>query len=69
MSAKKPALDPSTVNMWTLSANDINDDDVVSHILFPLVCGIVSRIFAFKWIHWKQLNTQCVELLTSLNRD
>lgn len=26
--AEKPALDPNTVTMWTLSANDINDDDV-----------------------------------------
>jgi len=26
--AEKPALDPSTVTMWTLSANDINDEDV-----------------------------------------
>ncbi|XP_028263870.1 anamorsin isoform X1 [Parambassis ranga] len=26
--AEKPALDPNTVKMWTLSANDINDDDV-----------------------------------------
>lgn len=26
--AEKPALDPDTVKMWTLSANDINDDDV-----------------------------------------
>ncbi|KAM9375933.1 anamorsin isoform 2-T2 [Pholidichthys leucotaenia] len=25
---EKPALDPNTVKMWTLSANDINDDDV-----------------------------------------
>uniref|UniRef100_A0A3B4F598 Anamorsin n=1 Tax=Pundamilia nyererei TaxID=303518 RepID=A0A3B4F598_9CICH len=24
----KPALDPNTVKMWTLSANDMNDDDV-----------------------------------------
>uniref|UniRef100_A0A3P9M9J6 Anamorsin n=1 Tax=Oryzias latipes TaxID=8090 RepID=A0A3P9M9J6_ORYLA len=27
-SAEKPALDPNTVKMWTLSANDMNDDDV-----------------------------------------
>ncbi|XP_029378436.1 anamorsin [Echeneis naucrates] len=27
-SVEKPALDPNTVKMWTLSANDINDDDV-----------------------------------------
>uniref|UniRef100_A0A3P8UH34 Anamorsin n=2 Tax=Cynoglossus semilaevis TaxID=244447 RepID=A0A3P8UH34_CYNSE len=26
--AEKPALDPNTVKMWTLSANDMNDDDV-----------------------------------------
>ncbi|XP_070763325.1 anamorsin [Enoplosus armatus] len=26
--AEKPALDPNTVKMWTLSANDIDDDDV-----------------------------------------
>ncbi|KAM9854061.1 anamorsin [Aulostomus maculatus] len=26
--AEKPALDPNTVKMWTLSAVDINDDDV-----------------------------------------
>ncbi|XP_069570449.1 anamorsin [Brachyistius frenatus] len=26
--AEKPALDPNTVKMWTLSAFDINDDDV-----------------------------------------
>ncbi|XP_034541419.1 anamorsin isoform X2 [Notolabrus celidotus] len=25
---EKPALDPNTVKMWTLSANDIDDDDV-----------------------------------------
>lgn len=25
---EKPALDPNTVKMWTLSANDMNDDDV-----------------------------------------
>ncbi|XP_029009604.1 anamorsin [Betta splendens] len=25
---EKPALDPSMVKMWTLSANDMNDDDV-----------------------------------------
>uniref|UniRef100_A0A3B3CIG7 Anamorsin n=1 Tax=Oryzias melastigma TaxID=30732 RepID=A0A3B3CIG7_ORYME len=25
---KKPALDPNTVKMWTLSASDMNDDDV-----------------------------------------
>lgn len=29
-SAEKPALDPNVVKMWTLSANDMNDDDVVS---------------------------------------
>ncbi|XP_026166382.1 anamorsin isoform X1 [Mastacembelus armatus] len=28
VSEKKPALDPSVVKMWTLSANDMNDDDV-----------------------------------------
>ncbi|KAM7396312.1 hypothetical protein PAMP_019361 [Pampus punctatissimus] len=27
--AEKPALDPNTVKMWTLSANDIADDDAV----------------------------------------
>ncbi|KAM7414058.1 hypothetical protein PAMA_019058 [Pampus argenteus] len=27
--AEKPALDPNTVKMWTLSANDIADDDTV----------------------------------------
>ncbi|XP_033490689.1 anamorsin isoform X2 [Epinephelus lanceolatus] len=27
-SAEKPALDPNTVKMWTLSANDMDDDDV-----------------------------------------
>lgn len=26
--AEKPALDPNTVKMWTLSANDMDDDDV-----------------------------------------
>lgn len=26
--AEKPALDPNTVKMWTLSANDIDDEDV-----------------------------------------
>ncbi|KAM3609846.1 uncharacterized protein V6R79_021290 [Siganus canaliculatus] len=26
--AEKPTLDPSVVKMWTLSANDMNDDDV-----------------------------------------
>ncbi|CAK6975107.1 anamorsin isoform X2 [Scomber scombrus] len=26
--AEKPTLDPNTVKMWTLSANDIGDDDV-----------------------------------------
>ncbi|XP_036068419.1 anamorsin isoform X2 [Oryzias melastigma] len=26
--AEKPALDPNTVKMWTLSASDMNDDDV-----------------------------------------
>lgn len=26
--AEKPALDPNTVKMWTLSANDMGDDDV-----------------------------------------
>ncbi|XP_026221973.1 anamorsin [Anabas testudineus] len=26
--AEKPALDPNVVKMWTLSANDMNDDDV-----------------------------------------
>lgn len=26
--AEKPALDPKTIKMWTLSANDMNDDDV-----------------------------------------
>uniref|UniRef100_UPI003AAFA956 anamorsin-B-like n=1 Tax=Centroberyx gerrardi TaxID=166262 RepID=UPI003AAFA956 len=26
--AKKPALDPNTASMWTLSLNDMNDDDV-----------------------------------------
>ncbi|XP_059191828.1 anamorsin [Centropristis striata] len=26
--AEKPALDPNTVQMWTLSANDMDDDDV-----------------------------------------
>ncbi|XP_019934721.1 anamorsin [Paralichthys olivaceus] len=26
--AEKPALDPNTIKMWTLSANDMNDDDV-----------------------------------------
>uniref|UniRef100_A0A672YQR5 Anamorsin n=1 Tax=Sphaeramia orbicularis TaxID=375764 RepID=A0A672YQR5_9TELE len=26
--AEKPALDPNTVKMWTLSATDMNDDDV-----------------------------------------
>lgn len=30
MSAEKPALDPNTVKMWMLSANDMNDDDLVS---------------------------------------
>lgn len=30
VSAEKPALDPDTVKMWTLSATDMNDDDVVS---------------------------------------
>lgn len=29
MLAEKPALDPNTVKMWSLSANDMNDDDVV----------------------------------------
>lgn len=29
VSAEKPALDPNTVRMWSLSANDMNDDDVV----------------------------------------
>lgn len=28
VSAEKPALDPNTVKMWTLSANDMDDDDV-----------------------------------------
>lgn len=28
--AEKPALDPSAAKMWTLSANDMDDDDVVS---------------------------------------
>lgn len=31
VSAEKPALDPDTVKMWTLSAFDMNDDDVVSY--------------------------------------
>lgn len=30
---EKPALDPSTKKMWMLSANDMNDDDVVSSVL------------------------------------
>lgn len=30
--AEKPALDPDTVKMWTLSASDMNDDDVVSTV-------------------------------------
>lgn len=30
VSAEKPALDPNTVKMWMLSANDMDDDDVVS---------------------------------------
>lgn len=28
-SAEKPALDPSTAQKWTLSANEMDDDDVV----------------------------------------
>lgn len=31
ISAEKPALDPNTVKMWTLSANDMDDGDVVSY--------------------------------------
>lgn len=27
---EKPALDPGAAKLWTLSANDIDDDDVVS---------------------------------------
>lgn len=30
--AEKLALDPETVQKWTLSANDMNDDDVVSNV-------------------------------------
>lgn len=30
VSVEKPALDPNAAKMWTLSANDMNDDDVVS---------------------------------------
>jgi len=37
ISAEKPALDPSTAQKWTLSANDIDDDDVVCNDLFSLV--------------------------------
>lgn len=28
--AEKPALDPTAAKLWTLSANDMDDDDVVS---------------------------------------
>lgn len=28
--SEKPALDPGAAKLWTLSANDMDDDDIVS---------------------------------------
>lgn len=37
VSSEKPALDPNTAKMWTLSVNDMDDDDVVRNVQFMYV--------------------------------
>lgn len=48
-SADKPALDPNTVKMWMLSANDMNDDDLVKYfylfIYFTFCVSVGYRIY------------------------
>jgi len=55
---EKPALDANTLKMWTLSANDMDDDDVVS-CRFGSVDGPLgqngqkfSKEFSFKGVEF-----------------
>ncbi|MGH0146624.1 UNVERIFIED_CONTAM: hypothetical protein FKN15_063250 [Acipenser sinensis] len=41
--SEKPALDPNAAKMWTLSANDIDDDDVVSELPWQKHTHLIGR--------------------------
>lgn len=60
--SEKPALNPSTAKMWTLSVNDMDDDDVVRNVQFIITSGnhpywlMAShfRIWSIQTLFWMQ---------------